>query len=452
MAKSPNFFPSICKRTCLISEISKFKNENQIDLCGRLTHFEREKKMGELTDWSGTIDLFFSAKSEKANKIQQGDIVQLTGSLTSRKLFDVKNISILVPFVGKNKSTILENNPRWNQLLEYKSKFELIRFRSDFLNTIRHFFLDQGFIEIDAPTLNLSAGMEPHIEPFVTRFQSKSKEDATNYFLHTSPEFVMKKMLVAGYGKIFYLGHTFRNEELSNLHNPEFTMLEWYRAYEDYSSLMKDCQDLIDYLKIKLKKKWQSVWRKDELLEETFQTNSLAKLMKKYCHFDLSLIGKRDTKKLLEIAQSNGLAYTNEGWSLDDLFFLLFLEFVEPNLGRMAPTIVKDYPIWMASLAKRKSQDPNFVERFELYIDGIELANAFTELNDSKEQYQRLLDEQKLREQLGRSKIPIDMDFIRALEVGMPPSAGIAFGVDRLMMVCTNQKQISDVVPFSFEE
>jgi lysyl-tRNA synthetase class 2 len=122
----------------------------------------------------------------------------------------------------------------------------------------------------------------------------------------------------------------------------------------------------------------------------------------------------------------------------------------EPGLGADAATIVKDYPIWMASLAKKKADDPRFVERFELYLDGIELANAFTELNDPDEQADRLLAEQKYRRQLGRTEIPPDTDFIAALRAGMPPAAGIALGVDRLMMVCTNRKNITEVLPFSF--
>jgi len=446
--KNQNNYPSTVNRTCLISEIGNFTDFNKIYLCGRLTYLDREKKTGQLRDWSGSIQLTFSVDDDNLTELNQGDIVQLNGILND-VIFSASDFKILVPLNNQKRISSSSQESKWNQLLNNQKQFELIKFRSDFLQTVRQFFLEQGFIEIDAPSLVPTAGMEPHIEPFVSKYISKSSK-SKNYFLHTSPELALKKMLVAGYEKIFYLGHVFRNGELAPLHNPEFTMLEWYRTYSDYTSLMKDCENLVNFVKDKLSAKWAEVWQKDDLLNQSWEIISLAKLMKVYCQFDLSEIGKNDASKLLKIVHSKGLTSADETWSLDDLFFLLFLEFVEPNLGVKNPIIVKDYPIWMASLAKKKQNDLKFVERFELYIDAIELANAFTELNDPDEQYQRLLNEQEQREKLNRSQIPIDMDFIKALQTGMPPSAGIALGVDRLMMVCTNQKQINHVLPYSF--
>ena len=438
--------PSIAKRTCLIGEMPLHRKVPVLHLCGRLIDFDREKKTGLLRDRSGTLPLNFSTPEPENPRLKAGDIVQVSGTPEAESFLVTQVVPLVTDTVMPQART---HPPRWQQLLNHEEQYQLIRFRSDFLQTIRQFFVKQDFIEIDAPSLIPAAGMEPHIEPFVTEFRRKSGEKQT-YFLHTSPEFLMKKMLVAGYEKIFYLGHAFRNEELAPLHSPEFSMLEWYRAYQDYTALMDDCVELIAYLREKLRTKWQNLWRQDDLLQQNRRIISLTQLMQKRCGFDLAQIGKNDAQKLLQICHANGFTNADETWPVDDLFFLLFLEMAEPGLGADAPTIVKDYPSWMASLAKKKADDPRFVERFELYLDSMELANAFTELNDPDEQTDRLLAEQKYRRQLGRTKIPLDTDFIAALRAGMPPAAGIALGVDRLMMVFTNRKNIAEVQPFSF--
>lgn len=440
-------YPSKTKRTCLIRDLSQYRNAPVVHLCGRLIRLNRKKKTGMLRDWSGTLPLDFSAIETEILRLKIGNILQITGEPEDKNFLVTRVVHLVANTVIPQTRTPL---PRWHQLLNNDEQFQLLRFRSDFLQTIRQFFLQQDFIEIDAPSLIPAAGMEPHIEPFVTEFHRKSGEKRT-CFLHTSPEFLMKKMLVAGYEKIFYLGHAFRNEELAPTHSPEFSMLEWYRAYQDYTALMDDCIELIAYLQEKLRAKWQNLWRQDGLLQQKWRIISLTQLMQKRCGFDLAQIGKNDTQKLLQICHANGFTNADATWPIDDLFFLLFLEMAEPGLGADAATIVKDYPIWMASLAKKKASDPRFVERFEMYMDGIELANAFTELNDPDEQADRLLEEQKYRRQLGRTEIPLDTDFIAALRTGMPPAAGIALGVDRLMMVFTHRKNIAEVLPFSFD-
>ena len=417
-------------------------------MCGRLFDLNEKKKTGTLRDISGSVHVDFFQFEKGLTNVNRGDIVQLNGYLNKKKGFTARGLKVLVPWKDLYRPETNLKNSRWYQLLKNQNQVEMLKFRSDFLQTVRRFFLELGFIEIDAPSLIPAAGMELHIEPFVTNFRSKTGE-SRQYFLHTSPEFTMKKMLVAGFEKIFYLGHTFRNGELAGLHSPEFSMIEWYRAYQDYTALMNDCRELVNFIELKLARKWQKIWRKDELLKQKWEIVSLAQLMKKYCRFDLKNIGPEDNEKMVKIARSKGLKNADKSWPIDDLFFILFLEFVEPELGKTAPLIVKDYPIWMASLAKRAQNNPNFVERFELYIDTVELANAFTELNDPEEQYLRLSEEQKQRRKLGRFEIPIDTDFIHALQTGMPPAAGIALGLDRLMMVCSGQNRIAELLPYS---
>ncbi len=444
-------FPSRAKRTCRIGEIGDMPQHSELFLCGRLVQFDYHLATGELRDDSGSIKLQFTPKRQEYECLRVGDIVQVAGR-SERGRIGIDQIQVLVAGQESGMPSQNSSQPRWLELLQDSGQFQLLKLRSDFLQAVRRFFLEQNFIEIDAPSLVPAAGMEPHIEPFVTSFKSLDGREVRPYFLHNSPEYVMKKMLVAGYEKIFYLGHTFRNAELAPLHSPEFTMLEWYRAYSDYTTLMQDCRELVNYITTQLTLKWIKFWRQDDLLQRDWHIRTLSEIMRTACQFELGEIAASDRVKLLQIAQAKGCSIADSSWSLEDLFFWLFLQFVEPGLGKQAPLIVKEYPIWQASLAKCKAEDPRFVERFELYIDNVELANAFTELNDPEEQYQRLLAEQEQRRRNGRSEIPVDLDFIRALQVGMPPAAGIALGVDRLLMVCTGQHSIHKILPYSFQQ
>jgi lysyl-tRNA synthetase class 2 len=402
---------------------------------------DRTTCLGVLRDESGEITISFR---HMPDGIREGDILQVSGYF-DQKTFVVELFERLVPGSYFHK----DRDSRWRQLMMDESQRELIRFRSAFLKAIREFFWERDFIEIDAPALVPAAGMEPHIEPFRTELRMPG-ESGTEFFLHTSPEFVMKKMLVAGYEKIFYVGHVFRNGEEAPLHSPEFTMLEWYRAYQDYNSLMKDCQQLVSCLKENLQPNWSHIWREDGLLARQWETRTLTEIMKSTCGFDLGDIGIDDHGRLIKILRQNEITEGDDSWTIEDLFFLLFLNRVEPKLGKSSPLIVKDYPVWMASLAKRMQDRPNFVERFEVYIDRVELANGFTELNDPDEQLQRLEEEQRQRRDSGRTQIPIDKDFVEALRAGMPPSAGIAMGVDRLVMVCCAGETISRLLPYDF--
>lgn len=438
-------FPSKVKRTCRTAEVGLYNKETKIHLCGRLMKFGNAG-CGFLKDESGEIEVQFCDKNVE---IQVGDILQLSGKVKQNK-FRVDSYKKLVDG-ALSIQTNQENNrySPWYDFLGNPGKMKMMQFRSNFLQTIRDFFYQQGFIELDVPSLVNAAGMEPHIEPFTTHFSEKDGR-SESFFLHTSPEFALKKMLTAGFEKIFYLGHVFRNGENTPLHTPEFTMLEWYRAYQDYTSIMKDCEDLLSFLTLQLQSKWSTIWRDDDLLQRDWQFRSLADIMLEKCGLVLDSIREEDQDAMLKIIRKQGIADGEKHWPIDDLFFLLFINMVEPWLGKEEPTILKDYPLWLASLAKRKEKKPDFVERFELYIDGIELANAFTELNDPNEQLQRLDKEKTLREVLSRTEIPIDDDFIGALRVGMPPAAGIALGVDRLIMVCSKQEDIRHVLPYYF--
>lgn len=413
-------------------------------LCGRVLSIDGKNGMLVLKDASGEIPV----------------------KLDDRKLPSFRTGDILCAAVFKEDGTLrlahcevlVHTQYDWEkqlpgqagELLRNGHRFELLKLRSAFLQAIRRFFVERGFIELDVPTLVVSTGMEPHIEPFFTELQSREGR-RKRVVLHTSPELALKKMLVAGYERVFYLGHVFRNEEFSPLHQPEFTMLEWYRAFEDYTALMSDCQDLFRYLQEQLAPHWAELWRKDDFLLREWEMVDLPEAFQQRFGVDLADISENQKNVLVDLARKCGISEVDESWEIDDLFFLLFMKEMEPFLGQSAPAIVKDYPVWIASLARRKKGVPNLVERFEVYAGGLELANAFTELNDPSEQRVRMLADWQKRQRLGKSRLVLDEEFLEALRIGMPPCAGIALGMDRLLMLCSGSRMITDVIPFNME-
>ena len=313
----------------------------------------------------------------------------------------------------------------------------------------RAYFTQAGFVEVETPALQVSPGMEPHLVAFATELQAPGNVTQRRLYLHTSPEFAMKKLLVAGVPRLFQLARVFRNAERSATHHPEFTMLEWYRAGARYLDLVDDCEGLlrasadaagVDVLT------WQG--RRCDPRAKC-ERISVAEAFQRHANTDLlatiadpaapSLRGLAAAARTLGIATRPG-----DGW--DDIFFRIFLERIEPNLGIDRPTILYDYPTAMAALARLKPGDPRLCERFELYACGLELANAFGELTDAAEQRRRFAADQDLKERRYGARYPVDDDFIAALEHGLPESAGIALGFDRLVMLATGAETIEDVL------
>lgn len=304
---------------------------------------------------------------------------------------------------------------------------------------IRNFFDSNNFIEVQTPIMTPIPGMEPHLNPFHTVLTAPDGQNFDLY-LNTSPELQMKKLLGQGLEKIYNITKVFRNGEIGGgRHNPEFTMLEWYRQDANYFDLMKDCEDLItSLLQIIPPPKnvnWQLPWPKI----------SVHQLFIDKC--DLDLLQNKDFETFKSNAEKKGFDTAGcHDW--DDLFFKVFLNEIESDLGLEAPVFVYDYPSSQAALAKTSAQNPFFAERFELYINGKELANAFSELIDPKEQRERLIEEQQLRKKLNKPIFAIDEEFLTSLESIQLPSAGIALGVDRLLMVLLEKEKIEEILLF----
>lgn len=319
--------------------------------------------------------------------------------------------------------------------------------RAKIIQGIRQFFIDQGFIEIETPYLVPSPGMEPHLsalEVFCTRPNGQKFKS----YLHTSPEYAMKKLLGEGWNKIFQICRVFRDEEISTSHQIEFTMLEWYRTKADYFQIMEDCENLIAHLSQKILGHNIFYYQGDQIdLTPPFRRLRVAEAMRIYGQVDIEK--NIDKETLLQEALRKDYAFDPEKeYSYDDIFFKIFLDKVEPNLGLPKPTILYEYPAHMAALARLKPDNPFWAERFELYIAGVEIANAFSELVDPEEQRQRFIEEQKLRARMGKPVYPIDEELLQALS-HLPPSAGIALGIDRLLMVFCDTTKIQDVLAFS---
>ncbi|MFA5854242.1 MAG: EF-P lysine aminoacylase EpmA [Patescibacteria group bacterium] len=337
--------------------------------------------------------------------------------------------------------------PRWKQLKNSPYLKKNLEARARIITAIRAFFDASGYLEVETPIVVAKPGMEPHLEPFRTEV-TDPYGNAFPAALITSPEYAMKKLLVAGFTQIYQIVKCFRNgEAFEGRHNPEFTMIEWYRSQTDYTGIMDDAEALVKDVARSAIGKTGIVWRGRAIeLDQAWQRLSVREAMQTYANIDLDA-ALEDKWLLLEAAAKLGHVLAPDV-SWDDAFFSVFLNAVEPHLGLERPTFLYEYPVSMAALSKTSSRDSRYAERFELYIGGLELANAFTELTDAVEQRARLEEESMLRKTLGRFDHGIDEDFVAALEEGMPEAGGIALGVDRLVMLLLGEEDIRSVIAF----
>jgi lysyl-tRNA synthetase class 2 len=318
---------------------------------------------------------------------------------------------------------------------------------------VRRFLGALDYEEVETPCLVPAPGMEPHLAPFESLFVPEGGGAPRPLWLHTSPEYAMKRLLADGFPRVFQLARVFRNGEVSRTHNPEFTMLELYRAGADYGGIMEDLESLVEACARALSPRGGSrVERGGRELElaAPFERLGVADAFRRHAGVDLAAC-EGDAARLAAAARAAGHDPGPPGESFDDVFFRVMLDAVEPRLGLSRPTFLVDWPASMAALSKVKRDDPRWAERFELYAGGLELANGFTELTDATEQRRRLEEEQQLRGRLGRPVFPLDERFLAA--VGrMPDAGGVAVGFDRLLMLVAEAEAIDDVLLFPARE
>lgn len=303
---------------------------------------------------------------------------------------------------------------------------------------VRDFLCRAGFDEVETPVLVPAPGMEPEIRAFEVAFLPElGGGELRGLFLHTSPEYAMKRLLADGAGPIFQISKVFRNGEVSEAHNPEFTLLEFYRPHASYVEIMDDLEALLAECdrasgagSAFARRPYERVTVQDAVWRET----------------GVDLARCRTGEELAKAALRAGV-FLGESRDFEEVFFRLFLERVEPKLGRERPTFVMDYPAPLAALSRLKPSNAAVAERFELYAGGLELANGFSELTDPGEQRRRLEAEQQVRRRAGKPVYPIDERFLEALG-RMPPSGGVAVGLDRALMVLTGAQRIEEVLLF----
>ncbi|MFH1123813.1 MAG: EF-P lysine aminoacylase EpmA [Pseudomonadota bacterium] len=290
--------------------------------------------------------------------------------------------------------------------------------RARTVQALRRFFIERGYLEVETPYLIPAPTPECHIEPI----------RAGHAFLHTSPELCMKRLLAAGYPSIFQICPCFRQDERGERHLPQFTLLEWYRVGADYFDLMEECEEMVLFVAHELGFGERLGYRGNPVsFQRPWQRISVNEAFARYASISM--------KDALESGR----------------FDLIMVEEIEPRLGTLQPTFLYDYPSSLAALARLRPDNPQWAERFELYVAGLELANAFSELTDVGEQRKRFEREKERRLQSGKESYPLPERFLQALHF-MPPSAGIALGVDRLVMLFADQATIDQVVSFTPEE
>ena len=294
----------------------------------------------------------------------------------------------------------------------------LLERRAALIHAVRQFFIDRGYLEVETPHRIPAPAPEIHIDAL----------PSGEWYLHPSPELCMKRLLAAGYEKIFQICRCWRGGERGRLHLPEFTLLEWYRSGCDYFGLMTECEEMI------------------RTVAEALNRGPCLRFQGR----DIDLSGPWERITVREAFHRYTTRTAEEALALD-VFDEEMVQEIEPNLGLGNPTFLYDYPCQRGSLARLKADDPETAERFELYMGSIEIANAFSELNDPAEQRKRFEEEETLRRTLGKASYPAPERFLSELET-LPPSAGIALGVDRLAMVFFDVATIDEVVAFTPEE
>jgi elongation factor P--(R)-beta-lysine ligase len=306
--------------------------------------------------------------------------------------------------------------------------------RARILRAVRAWFDAQGFVEVETPARVPSPGQEVHLDAIAA---------SEGRWLVTSPEYHMKRLVAAGYSRIVQIGKAWRAGERGAHHQPEFTLIEWYRAGAPLERIAADCEEVV-----RVAADAAGHGAAALSLAAPFARTTVREALQR--HAGIALDGGESAADLRDKARAAG-AFVGSAEAWDDVFFQIFLERVEPALARSGPTFVFDWPAELGALARRKPSDPRFVERFELYAGGLELANAFGELTDAAEQRARFEEESRVRAARGKAVYPVDERLLAALP-HMPPTAGVALGFDRLVMLVLGQGDIRQVVAFADDE
>ena len=428
----------------------------EVTVAGRIVAWRSFGKaaFSHIQDSTGRIQLYFrkdilGERFRIVKKFDIGDIIGVKGKLFRTRTNELTVLVEDFQFLTKSLRPLPE---KWHGLkdieLRYRQRYvdlivnpevrETFKKRSEIIKFIRDFLEKEGFIEVETPMMHQIPGGAA-ARPFKTHHNALG----IDLYLRIAPELYLKRLLVGGYEKVFELNKNFRNEGISTKHNPEFTMLEFYMAYRDYNFLMDFTERLFTELLTKVIGSMKVKFGEFEIdFTPPWPRIPMYEALKKHGVPEEIF---RDYDKARAWAKENGVE-VKDAPTLAKLLDEIFKEKVEPNL--IQPVFITDYPVELSPLAKRKKDNSELVERFELFIAQREIANAFTELNDPEDQRERFLKQVEAKKQGDEEAHWMDEDFIRALEYGMPPAAGEGIGIDRLVMILTGSTSIRDVILF----
>ena len=410
-----------------------------------------------IQDSNGKIQSYVSInelgeESYKAFKEDDiGDIIGITGFVFKTKTGEISVHAKEVTLLSKSlkplpekfhglKDTDLRYRQRYLDLIVNPEVKETFIKRAEIIKEIRKFMNEKGYMEVETPILTTVATGDA-ARPFITHHNTLDLQ----MYLRIAPELNLKRLIVGGFDKVFEIGKNFRNEGMDIKHNPEFTNMEFYSAYEDYNDMMNIAEELIRTIAKNTLGETTINYEGQEInLESPWKRITMIDAIKEVTGIDFNTINTDEEAQA--IAKEKGVQYEEIKNTRGHIINEFFETFVEETL--IQPTFIMDYPVEVSPLTKRKSDDKRLVERFELFIGGREYGNAYSELNDPIDQYERFLKQVEAKEKGDEEAGGMDEDFVNALEIGMPPTGGMGIGLDRLIMLLTNSSSIRDVLFF----
>ena len=409
----------------------------------------------DLYDRDGKIQLFVRINDlgdevyDEFKKLDIGDIIGVKGVVFKTRMGEIsvrvseytllsKSLRPLPEKFHGLKDTDIRYRQRYLDLIVNPEVRKTFILRSKIISTIRSFLNDRGFLEVDTPLLNTIPGGAA-ARPFITHHNTLD----IDLYLRISPELYLKRLIVGGLEKVYEMGRMFRNEGMSVKHNPEFTLLELYEAFTDYKGMMELTENLITHVAKEVLGTTEIEYQEQKIdLSIPWTRMTMTDAVKKYAGVDFDSLSYDEA---VSLAREKGIELSGNIFK-GEILNMFFEEFAEANL--IQPTFIMDYPVEVSPLTKRKPDKPELTERFELFITGREMANAYSELNDPIDQKERFLAQVKKREQGDEEANMMDEDYITSLEHGLPPTGGLGIGIDRLIMLLTDSYSIRDVLLF----
>jgi len=466
VARGKELYAASFKKNISIIELQKKysrlnpgeKSDDFLKLAGRIMIFRVHGKATfcDIKDQDEKVQLYINIKSvgeDKYNEFLDLDIGDWVGVQGNAFITHKGELSINVQDFKLLSKSIRIMPEKWHGLkdieLRYRQRYldfivnpevkKIFLTRIKVIQSFREFLIGKGFLEVETPMLQTIPGGAA-AKPFTTHHNALDME----LFLRIAPELFLKRLIIGGFERVFELNRNFRNEGISHKHNPEFTMLEFYLAFADYNDLMILTEELLKFVALQATGTLEFNYRDNAIsFDGNWEKITMIDSIKKYGHIEVSF--DMNLKKLQKIARDSNVEI-DESFGKGKLINEIFEKVVEDKL--IAPTFIKDYPVEISPLARKHPANENLTERFELFIGGEEVANAFSELIDPRDQMIRFQQQVKSKIEEERITGKIDVDFIKALEYGMPPTGGEGIGIDRLVMILTDSRSIRDVILF----